>query len=97
VESMGNLTKNELYLKNLILNHEFDLYVLEHPETLDEIPDYAKIVLLPEDDPELSKINLRMAEENQEPKQPIVLIRLEKLKPLASRITRFKVKIAENC
>jgi len=37
-----------------------------------------------------------MAEENQEPRQPIVLIRLGKLKPLTSRITRFKMEIAEN-
>ena len=96
MESLGNLTKKELFHKNLILSHEFDLYVLEHPEILKEIPDHSKIVLLPEDDPELAEINLKMAEEKQEPKQPIVLIRLERLKPLTSRITRFKMELAEN-
>jgi len=90
------MTKDDLFHKNLILSHEFDLYVLEHPEILEEIPEHAKIVLLPEDDPELAEINLRMAEENQKPRQPIVLIRLGKLKPLTSRITRFKMEIAEN-
>ncbi|MER3447648.1 MAG: hypothetical protein C4291_12795 [Candidatus Dadabacteria bacterium] len=90
------MTKDELFHKNLILSQEFDLYVLEHPEILEEIPEHAKIVLLPEDDPELAEINLRMARKAQEPGQPIVFIRLGKLKPLTSRITRFKMEIAEN-
>ena len=90
------MTKDELFHKNLVLSHEFDLYVLEHPEILEEIPDHAKIVLLPEDDPELAEINLKIAKKTQEPKQPIVFVRLGKLKPLSSRITRFKMEITEN-
>ena len=90
------MTKDELFHKNLVLSHEFDLYVLEHPEILEEIPDHAKIILLPEDDPELAEINLKIAKKTQEPKQPIVVVRLGKLKPLSSRITRFKMEIAEN-
>ena len=96
MEGLGDLKKKELFHKNLMLSHEFDLYVLEHPEILDEIPNHAKIVLLPDDDPELAEINLKMAKETKEPSQHIVLIRLAKLKPLTSRITRFKLEIAEN-
>jgi hypothetical protein len=88
------MTKDELFHKNLMLSHEFDLYVLEHPEILEGIPNHAKIVLLPDDDPELAGINLKMAKKAQEPGQPIVLIRLGKLKPLTSRISRFRMEIA---
>ena len=89
------MTKDELFHKNLWLGHEFDLYVLEHPEILDEIPDHAKIVLLPEDEPELAKANLGIAKETQEPGQPMVLVRIRKLRPITSRINELEIKIAE--
>jgi hypothetical protein len=90
------MTKRELFVKNNILSTEFDLYVLEHPEIADEIPDNAIIVLLPEDDPELAEINLKIAEKRQEPGQTMVFVKLGKLQPRVSRITQLEMEVAEN-
>lgn len=48
--------------KNQTLSFEFERYLLEHPETLEQIPSGAEIVLLPKDDPELYRINLISAQ-----------------------------------
>ena len=44
------------------LSEQFNRYVFDHPEILDEIPDKAVLVLLNEDDPEFNKANLDLAE-----------------------------------
>ena len=49
------ITEQELFLKNQKLSTEFDLYLAEHPEIEDQIPDNALIVLLSEYDKVLSK------------------------------------------
>ena len=56
------MRKEDLFKKNHILGVEFDRYLLEHPEVLEEIPEDAQIYFLPEDDPELSQENFKMAE-----------------------------------
>ena len=47
--------------KNITLSFEFKRYILEHPEVLEQIPDGAQVVVLPQDDPELYRINLNTA------------------------------------
>ncbi|GFP19733.1 hypothetical protein HKBW3S42_00861 [Candidatus Hakubella thermalkaliphila] len=39
------MTEKELFEKNQKLSTEFDLYLLDHPELLDKIPENALIVL----------------------------------------------------
>ncbi len=90
------MTKDELFHKNLILGKEFDLYVLEHPEFAEEIPEDALVVLMPDDDPELAEINLKMAEEIRESEQPMFLVRIKKMKPITSRIAEFEWKVVED-
>jgi uncharacterized protein DUF5647 len=90
------MTKDELFHKNLVLGKEFDLYVLEHPEFAEEIPEDAIVVLMPDDDPELAGINLKMAEEAREPQQPMFLVRIKKMKPITSRIAEFEWKVVED-
>lgn len=89
------MTKDEIFHKNLMLNKEFSLYLLEHSEIAENIPENAIIVLSPEDDPELAEINLKMAEEMQEEGQPLILVKIGKLRPITSRITKFSMEIAE--
>ena len=48
--------------KILELSEQFNRYVFDHPEILDEIPDKAVLVLLDADDPEFNKANLDLAE-----------------------------------
>jgi hypothetical protein len=44
------MTKEELFRKNQQLSTEFELYMLDHPEIEETIPDNAMIVLLPDYD-----------------------------------------------
>lgn len=86
------MTREELFKKNQQLSTEFELYLLEHPEIEDAIPDNAMIVLLPEYDKELSEKNMELAEANKEAGQTIVYVKVEKLR--ASRIEGLTVKVA---
>ena len=88
------MTEKELFAKNLTLSHEFDLYLLEHPEVAERIPENALLVLLPEDDPELCAQNREMAQARREPGQPIVFVRVDKLTPPRSRLVNPRVEVA---
>ncbi len=48
------MTREELFRKNQQCSTEFELYILEHPEIEEQIPDNAMIVLVPEYDQELA-------------------------------------------
>lgn len=86
------MTKEELFRKNQQLSTEFELYILEHPEIEEKIPDNAMIVLLPEYDKELAETNMKLAEANKEAGQTIVYVRVEKLR--ASRIEGLTLQMA---
>jgi hypothetical protein len=73
-----------LFRKNQQLSTEFELYLIEHPEIEEKIPNNAMIVLLPDYDKELAEMNMQLAEANKEPGQAIVFVRVERLR--ASRI-----------
>lgn len=88
------MTEQELFTKNLKLSTEFDLYLLEHPEVAERIPENALIVLLPEQDPELCDKNLELAKARREPGQPIVYVRVEKVTPPRSRLVNPRVEVA---
>jgi len=86
------MDKKEVFAKNQQLSTEFELYLLDHPELEGEIPNNALIVLLPEYDAELSKINLEIATKNREEKQPVVYVRVQRLRK--SRIEGLELKVA---
>lgn len=86
------MDKKELFAKNQQLSTEFELYLLDHPELEQEIPNNTLIVLLPEYDPELSKANLDIAARNREEKQPVVYVRVHRLRK--SRIEGLELKVA---
>ena len=86
------MTGEELFRKNQQLSTEFELYILEHPELEEQIPDNAMIVLVPEYDQELATKNIELAEANKEPGQPLVYVRVEKLR--ASRIQGLTLQVA---
>ncbi len=85
------MRKEELFRKNQQLSTEFELYLLEHPEIEESIPDNAIIVMLPDYDKELAEMNLRLAEANREPGQTIVYVRVEKLR--TSRIEGLRLQV----
>lgn len=88
------MTEKELFTKNIKLSTEFDLYLFEHPEVAEQIPENALIVLLPEEDPELCDKNLELAKARREPDQPIVTVRVEKVAPPRSRLVNPRVEVA---
>jgi hypothetical protein len=86
------MISEELFRKNQQLSTEFELYLLEHPEIEDSIPDNAMIGLLPEYDKELSERNIELAETNKEEGQAIVYVRVKKLR--TSRIEGLTLQVA---
>jgi hypothetical protein len=88
------MTEQELFTKNLKLSTEFDLYLLEHPEVTEQIPENALVVLLPEEDQELCERNLELARTRQEPGQVVVHVRIEKVAPPRSRLVKPRVEVA---
>lgn len=72
--------------KNITLSFEFERYILEHPDVLDQIPNGAEVVLLPKDDPELYQINLEAARKARRPGVPVVYIEIEAVAPPRSRL-----------
>ena len=88
------MTQDEIFEKNLTLSTEFSLYLLEHPEFADTLPDKAHVVLLPKDDPELCKANLRAASlygQRGDDDRPLVYVEIERLAPVRSRLVNPRV------
>jgi Family of unknown function (DUF5647) len=83
-----NYNTDMIVEKNMTLSFEFERYAQEHPEILDQIPDQAEVVLLPQDDPELYRINLESAQKNRTVKDaaPIVYVEIEAIAPPRSRL-----------
>ena len=86
------MTRKELFRKNQQLSTEFELYILEHLEMEEQIPDNAMIVLVPEYDQELATKNIELAEANKEPGQSLVYVKVKKLR--ASRIEGLTLQVA---
>jgi len=88
------MRREDLFKKNHMLGVEFDRYLLEHPEVLEKIPENAEIFFLPEEDPELSQENLRIAEQKKAEGEKIVLVRIGKLSPPRSRLQDVRLESA---
>lgn len=86
------MTQEELFRKNQQLSTEFELYLLDHPELEEQIPENAMIVLLPEYDEELAQKNRALAEANREPGQPVVYVKVKSMR--ASRIEQLTLQMA---
>lgn len=86
------MTREELFRKNQQLSTEFELYILEHPEIEEQIPDNAMIVLVPEYDQELATKNIELAKANKESGQTIVYIWITRLR--TSRIEGLTLQVA---
>ena len=86
------MRKEDLFKKNHILGVEFDRYLLEHPEVLEEIPEDAEIYFLPEDDPELLEENFKMAEAHKASGKKVVLVKIGKLSPPRSRLQNVRLE-----
>ncbi len=78
--------------KNTELIKEFDRYVREHPEFADDIPKNAVVVMQLEGNAKFNQWSRRLAKSHARNGQPIVYIRIRKLRPLRSRIKKLELK-----
>jgi hypothetical protein len=51
-------------------------YILSKPQILDQLPPDFRLVILPDDDPELSRHNLDLLRQGPPPEKPVVIVRL---------------------
>lgn len=83
--------------KNLLLGMEFDKYLIEHPDFLEQIPKRAYVVLLPEYDPELLKANMRLAQKRLKEGEKVVFVKIGKLAPpRKSRLIHPRLEMIES-
>ena len=68
------LTEDEIIQRNLDLQTAFNNYIFDHPEVLDKLPNSFRLVILPQDDPELSLLNLHMLSKRQKRGKPVVIV-----------------------
>ncbi len=87
------MRKEDLFIKNHVLGIEFDRYLLENPEILEQMPDNAEVFFLPEDDPDLSRENQRLAETHSVEGKPVVLVKIGRLSPLRSRLEDVRLEM----
>ncbi|MEK7727552.1 MAG: DUF5647 family protein [candidate division KSB1 bacterium] len=80
------ITQDEAFAKNLELSFEFDRYLIDHPKFAEKIPFNVLVVLLPQYDRKLSAYNKKAAQQNREPKQPVVYIEIAGMRPHKSRL-----------
>jgi hypothetical protein len=67
---------NQIIERNLELVTTVTAYILQHPRLLEHLPSDFRLVILPEDDPELSQYNLNLLAERVQPDKPIIIVRL---------------------
>jgi len=72
------------------LLREFTLYLMEHPEFSEHIPDNAQVVLLDRSDPEYSRRAIELAQNAKNtddmPNRPVVYIEVTEMAPVRSRL-----------
>ncbi len=78
--------------KNAEMIYEFDMYVLEHPEFAENIPQGAIVAMQIDRDEEFNAWSKRLAESQAEKGQPIVYVKIKKIKPLRSRIEKVELE-----
>jgi len=86
--------KEDLFIKNHLLGVEFDRYLLENPELLDQIPENAEVYFLPEEDLELSQENLKAAQDRKAKGGKVLLVRIGRLSPPRSRLQDVRLESA---
>ncbi len=86
------MTTHEMFERNQQLSTEFDLYLLDHPEVADQIPDGALVVFVPAFDKELARRNRALARKSRAPGQSVVYVQVARMG--ASRLDGLTLKVA---
>ena len=76
------MTDDEMFERNLELQTAFMQYLLDHPDILDRLPDDFRLLILPDDDPELGQRNLELLGRQGDSGKPLVIARMRTRRPL---------------
>jgi hypothetical protein len=66
----------QIVKRNLDLVSSVTRFILAHPSILDRLPPDFRLVVLPEDDRELSQYNLDLLSKHADPSKPVVIVRV---------------------
>ena len=69
--------RNDIAERNIRLTGEIMEYLIDHPKVFDVLPDKFELVILPEDDPEISMFNLDLLKKYGSEGKPIVFARIK--------------------
>jgi len=83
---------NIMERKNSELIKEFNRYVREHPEFADSIPNNAIVIMQLEGDEGFNAWGLNLAKSHTEKDQPVIFVRIKKIKPISSRIEELELQ-----
>ena len=72
----AKLAEDEIVKRNLNLHSAFTQYILERPEILDHLPSDFRLVILPENDPELRAYNLELLDKHPAKGKPVIFVRM---------------------
>lgn len=76
---MEKLTSQQVADKVFELTEQFNQYVFDNPDILDNIPDNAALIFLDADDPEFNRANTELARAMPHPTDaPVVYVRMQK-------------------
>jgi len=68
--------KSDIAERNIILVGQIMEYLIDHPRVFDVLPARFELVILPEDDPEISMFNLELLNKYGSEGKPIVFARV---------------------
>ncbi len=76
---------NDVIERNISLTEEVMRYLLDNPQVFESLPDNFELIILPENDPEISVYNLSLLDKFENEGKEVVFARvgtnLEKSKP----------------
>lgn len=77
---------------NTTLASEFDMYLLEHPEIGEQIPQNTLIVFQIQGNEEFNRWTMDLAKRNHEDEQPIIIVKTKGLRLAISRLIEPKLE-----
>ncbi len=89
------MNRDEMFYKNNELFAIFMQHVLDNPDLLDQIPDDANIIFLPDSDPALCQANLELGQEREREGAQVTFIRIEMVAELRTvYVPRLRLETA---
>ena len=84
----------QLQERHALLIQEFNQYLFDHPEFLEQIPQGVVIVLQLKGDEEYNRWSRKVARKIWEKDQPLAFIEIQKLAPARSRLISPQLRLA---